>query len=55
MVALGELDQPHWLFAEVDLACVAELRANGGVLNASHWVEQPGSGGLPPVELVDLR
>lgn len=55
VVAIGELDQPQWLFAEVDLARVAELRADGGVLNARHWAEQPGADNLPPVELVDLR
>lgn len=55
VLALGALDQPQWLFATIDLNQVAQLRADGGVLNASHWVEQPGSGGLPPVELVDLR
>ena len=55
VVALGELDKPQWLFAEVDLARVSALRADGGVLNASHWTEQPGANNLPPVELVDLR
>lgn len=55
VVAQGELDQPQWLFAEVDLARVAALRADGGVLNARHWAEQPGADNLPPVELVDLR
>ncbi|MCC6925365.1 carbon-nitrogen hydrolase family protein [Novosphingobium sp.] len=55
VVALGEMDKAQWLFAEVDLAKVAELRASGGVLNARHWAEQPGAQPLPPVELVDLR
>jgi predicted amidohydrolase len=54
-VALGEMDAAQWLFAEIDLAKVAKLRADGGVLNASHWAEQPGAGPLPPVEIVDLR
>jgi predicted amidohydrolase len=55
VVALGEMDRPQWLLAEVDLARVAELRADGGVLNARHWAEQPGAEALPKVELVDLR
>ena len=56
VVAIGQLDAAQWLFAEVDLARVADLRADGGVLNARHWAEQPGgSAPLPPVELVDLR
>lgn len=55
VLALGEMDAAQWLFAEVDLAKVAELRADGGVLNAGHWAEQPGAEPLPPVEVVDLR
>ncbi|WP_309622447.1 carbon-nitrogen hydrolase family protein [Novosphingobium sp.] len=55
VVALGEVDAAQWLFAEIDLAKVAALRATGGVLNARHWAEQPGAGRLPPVEVVDLR
>jgi predicted amidohydrolase len=55
VLALGELDAAQWLFAEVDLAKVAELRADGGVLGVRHWAEQPGAEPLPPVEIVDLR
>lgn len=55
VVALGEMDASQWVFAEVDLAHVADLRADGGVLNARHWAEQPGAAALPAVELVDLR
>jgi predicted amidohydrolase len=55
VVALGEMDASQWVFAEVDLARVADLRADGGVLNARHWAEQPGAQALPAVELVDLR
>jgi predicted amidohydrolase len=54
VLALGELDAAQWIFAEVDLAKVAELRADGGVLNARHWAEQPGGDLLPAVEVVDL-
>lgn len=55
VVALGELDAPQWVFGEVDLAKVGELRADGGVLNWRDWDEQPGAQPLPPVEIVDLR
>ena len=55
VVAIGEMDQPQWLFAEVDLAKVAELRADGTVPNRRDWAEQPGAVPLPPVEVVDLR
>ncbi|MBS3928591.1 MAG: carbon-nitrogen hydrolase family protein [Sphingomonadales bacterium] len=55
VLALGKMDAAQWLFADVDLAKVAELRADGGVLNARHWAEQPGAALLPSVEVVDLR
>lgn len=55
VVALGAMDAVQWVFGQVDLARVAELRADGGVLNALHWREQPGAGTLPAVEVVDLR
>ncbi|MGB7656455.1 MAG: carbon-nitrogen hydrolase family protein [Novosphingobium sp.] len=55
VIALGKVDAAQWLFGEVDLANVAQLRANGGVLNSRHWAEQPGAKPLPDVEVVDLR
>lgn len=55
VLALGEMDRAQWVFAEIDLARVAELRADGGVLNVRHWAEQPGAAKLPQVEVVDLR
>lgn len=54
VVALGEMDAPQWLFGQVDLARVAALRADGGVLNWRHWDEQPGAAPLPPVERIRL-
>ncbi|MFM5953020.1 MAG: carbon-nitrogen hydrolase family protein [Novosphingobium sp.] len=55
VLAIGAMDAAQWVFAEVDPARVADLRADGGVLNARHWAEQPGAAMLPPVEVVDLR
>lgn len=55
VLAVGELDVAQWVFAEVDLARVARVRAGGRVLNALHWAEQPGVAALPPVEVTDLR
>jgi predicted amidohydrolase len=55
VVAIGRLDTPQWVFGEVDLTRVAALRADGCVLNARDWRDQPGSGALPKVEVVDLR
>ena len=54
VLAIGEMDAAQWVFAEVDLGKVTELRADGGVLNARHWAEQPGGELLPLVEVVDL-
>lgn len=55
VLAVGVEGAAQWVFAGVDTAKVAELRADGGVLNARHWSEQPGAVALPPVEVVDLR
>lgn len=55
VLAIGAEGAAQWVFAEIDTALVAELRADGGVLNVRHWVEQPGAVALPPVEVVDLR
>lgn len=52
IVSDGTLDAPGWTFATLDLARVAEVRADGVVLNATHWEEQSGRDGAPrPVTL----
>ena len=38
--AEGALGAPGWVYAEVTLDAVAEVRADGGVLNYRHWPEQ---------------
>lgn len=55
VIAIGTMDAPQWVFAEVDLARVEALRANGGVLPARDWAKQPGGEVLPAAVLVDLR
>ena len=40
VLALGELDKPSWVYAEIDLDRVAEVREQGAVLNHRHWPEQ---------------
>jgi predicted amidohydrolase len=37
VVALGRLNEPSWLFADVDLGEVARVRAEGQVSNLAHW------------------
>jgi predicted amidohydrolase len=51
VVAIGELDRPGWVHAEIDLDLVARVRAEGMVLNHRHWPEQaaPASIGVDPL------
>ncbi len=44
VIAIGVLDQPGWVFADLDLEAVRAVRADGGVLNVAHWPEQPAPG-----------
>ena len=53
VLALGALNAPGWTFADVDLGQIAHVRADGVVLNATHWSEQSGRDGAP--EVVTLR
>jgi predicted amidohydrolase len=55
VITMGIEGKAGWVFGEVDTAAVARVRAEGAVLNHRHWVEQPGAGPTPAVELVDLR
>lgn len=50
VLAAGDLDAPGWTYAEADLEKIAEVRADGGVLNRTHWTEQAGRDGAPTVE-----
>ncbi len=36
----GNLNTPGWTYAEVDLSAIANVRADGRVLNRTHWAEQ---------------
>ncbi|KUJ76284.1 amidohydrolase [Ruegeria marisrubri] len=40
VLAEGALNQPGWTYAEVDLDAIAHVRADGRVLNRTHWQEQ---------------
>ena len=54
ILALGEMNKAQWVYAEVDLDLIAEVRASGGVQTYKHWVEQPGAGALPKAQVVDI-
>jgi len=43
VVALGAMDEPMWLYADLDLAAVTRVRLDGKVFNDRHWAEQPGA------------
>lgn len=40
VIAEGEMDQPGWVFAEIDLDRVTRSRQEGAVLPLRHWPEQ---------------
>jgi predicted amidohydrolase len=51
VIAQGPVNEPGWVYAQIDLAKVAEVRLNGQVLNRRDW---PESGHLPIAELTSL-
>lgn len=53
VLALGAINQPQWLYAEVDLAAVTRVREDGQVFNFRHWPDQ-GVTALPKVTRVAL-
>ncbi|MEM7303693.1 MAG: carbon-nitrogen hydrolase family protein [Pseudomonadota bacterium] len=54
IVALGEMNKPQWVYADVDLDLMAGLRKDGRVQTYKHWNEQPGAGVLPKAKQVSL-
>ncbi|THH36151.1 amidohydrolase [Aliishimia ponticola] len=46
--AVGDLGVPGWVYADVDVARVADVRADGGVLNRRDWACQNGRSELAP-------
>ncbi|MEQ6250179.1 carbon-nitrogen hydrolase family protein [Sulfitobacter sp. HNIBRBA3233] len=42
VLAAGEINVPVWTYADVDPAVIANVRADGTVLNRAHWIEQDG-------------
>jgi predicted amidohydrolase len=54
VMALGELNKPQWVHAQVDLDLLAEVRKSGGVQTFNHWPEQPGAGPLPAAKVTKL-
>jgi hypothetical protein len=46
VVALGRMNEPQWVHAELDLTAVTRVRMDGAVFNHKHWREQPGASPL---------
>ncbi|MBP6012978.1 MAG: carbon-nitrogen hydrolase family protein [Alphaproteobacteria bacterium] len=47
VVARGRMNEPMWLYAELDLTAITRVRMEGAVFNDKHWREQPGAATLP--------
>lgn len=54
VVALGDFDQPGWVYAPIEALAVQRARRDGQVRPFEHWPEQGGLLQLPPVEVVHL-
>ena len=54
VLAQGTLNEAQWVFADLDLDLIAEVRKDGEVLNARDWQLQPGAHALPRAKLVTL-
>ncbi len=54
VIATGRLDEPAWVFADLDLARIDAVRRAGQVLNFAHWRDQPGAPVLPRADVVKL-
>ena len=55
VVVSGVIDQPGWVYGEVDIGRLRQVRVSGEMRNYHDWALQPGAMALPPVEVVDLR
>jgi len=53
VIGIGKMNSPGWVYGEVSLEAVREVRADGIVLNYRHWPEQEDSR-LGTVETVSL-
>lgn len=48
VLAEGKPNQPGWTYADVDLGTIAQVRADGVVLNRRHWTHQHGRDVVAP-------
>ncbi len=53
VIAMGKMNEPGWVYGDVDLAAVRDVRSEGAVRNFQHWPEQA-DGRLAKVETLRL-
>lgn len=54
IIAEGTCNEPQWLYADLDLDLLAQVRKEGDVLNHRNWDLQPGTPVLPAARPVSL-
>ncbi|MGO9545453.1 MAG: carbon-nitrogen hydrolase family protein [Rhodomicrobium sp.] len=55
ILAQGSFNRPQWVYADLDLDRLAEVRRGGEVLNARDWTLQPGAAPLPGARIVAMN
>lgn len=55
VLAQGKLNAAQWVYADLDLDAVAEVRGVGEVLNSRDWSLQPGASALPRAQTAVLE
>ncbi|MDG3043016.1 carbon-nitrogen hydrolase family protein [Roseicyclus marinus] len=48
ILAMGVLNEPGWVMADIDMGAIARVRAQGAVFNHAHWPESAIRAALPP-------
>jgi predicted amidohydrolase len=54
VLAQGALNAPGWVYSNLDMDALAEVREGGEVLNYKRWDLQPGASALPAATIVKL-
>lgn len=54
VLAEGKMNEPGWVYANLDLDLLKDARENGEVLNFKDWDAQPGASPLPGSNLIPL-
>ncbi len=52
IIAQGALNAPGWVYADIDLSAVAQVRAEGGVVNFADWPRQDARSKMPELHVL---